>query len=283
MPITIRRMEERDIDFALEQTAREGWDIPVGGFEMHLRDDPEGCFIAERDGDRVAMITSTRYADLAFIGNLIVEPSSRRQGIGEMLMRRAMDCLWEQGISRLALEADPPGVKLYRKLGFTDAFESLRFEALRPARPAASGVEDVQPLTGPDLATIARFDARHFGSDRSPLLAALLDRAPAAFRTPCDGEVSGYVLTQTLEDGVRIGPAVAVDRRASTALLEAVLAYLNAPRFTAGLPESNQAGVLLLRARGFEPKPSCRRMVHGPERYHGNPRHVLAVAGGDRG
>jgi predicted N-acetyltransferase YhbS len=283
MAMTIRLMDEGDIDFALAQTNRENWDIAVGGFEMHLQDDPDGCFIAERGGDRIGMITSTRYDDLAFIGNLIVEPSFRRQGIGEALMRRAMDHLHEQGISRLALEADPPGVKLYRRLGFTDAFESMRFEATRPVRTPASEIHHVEPLTAEHLDAVARLDARHFGTDRSHLLAALLQRAPAAFRTPRDGAPAGYIITQTLEDGVRIGPAVAVDERASTALLDAVLAHLNAPRFTAGLPALDQAGALLLRARGFEPRPSCLRMVHGDERYHGRPEHILAIAGGDRG
>jgi GNAT superfamily N-acetyltransferase len=283
MPTTIRLMDERDLDFALTRTNREGWDIAVGGFEMHLRDDPAGCFVAEREGDRVGLITTTRYDDLAFIGNLIVEPSFRRQGIGEALMRRAMEYLHEQGIFRLALEADPPGVNLYRRLGFTDAFESLRFEAVRPARPAASEVDDVEPLTGGDLERIARFDAHHFGSDRSPLLAALVQRAPAAFRIEHAGEPAGYVITQTLEDGVRLGPGVAVSVEAATVLLDAVLAHLNAARFTAGILAPNKEGALLLRARGFEPGPPCLRMVHGSEQYHGKPEHILAIAGGDRG
>lgn len=283
MNATIRLMEERDIDFALEQTAREGWDIAAGGFQMHLHDDPAGCFIAERDGRRAGMITSTRCGGVAFIGNLIVEPAHRRQGIGETLMRRAMDHLREQGVCRLALEADAPGVKLYRRLGFEDAFQSLRFEATSPPRPAASEAREVEPLTGDNLQEIARFDARHFGDDRSRILAALLQCAPAAFCMRRDDEPIGYIITQTFEGGVRIGPAVAVGTEASAALLDAVLARLDAARFTVGIPAPNRDGALLLRARGFEPRTSCLRMVRGDARYHGQPQHVLAIAGGDRG
>ena len=283
MEATIRLMEERDIEFALAQAAREGWDIAPGGFELHLDDDPAGCFIAERDGRRVGMITSTRYGGVAFIGNLIVEPAHRRQGIGETLMRRAMDHLRQQGVSRLALEADPPGVKLYLRLGFTDAFQSLRFEATSPARPAAGEVRDVEPLTADDIKEIARFDAQHFGADRSRVLAALLHRAPSAMCVRRHDALTGYIITQPIDGGVRLGPAVAVNAEASAALLDAVLARLDAARFTVGLPAANQDGALLLRARGFEPRTPCLRMVHGEARYHGRPEHVLAIAGGDRG
>ena len=283
MSATIRLMEERDIDFALAQTAREGWEIAPGGFQMHLDDDPDGCFIAEREGRPIAMITTTRYGRSAFMGNLIVEPSSRRQGVGEMLMRCAMDRLRQQGISRLALEADAPGVKLYRRLGFTDAFQSLRFEAMRPARPAAGEGREVEPLTADNLKEMARFDAHHFGDDRSRILAALLPRAPAALCLRRDGAPAGYIITQPLKGGVRLGPAVAIGAEAAAALIDAVLARLDAARFTAGVPAPNRDGARVLRARGFEPRTPCLRMVCGDEAYHGRPEHVLAIAGGDRG
>jgi len=283
MQATIRLMEERDIDFALAQTAREGWDIAAGGFQMHLKHDPAGCFIAERDGRRIAMITTTRYGGSAFIGNLIVDPARRRQGVGEMLMQCAMDHLRQQGISRLALEADPPGVKLYRRLGFTDAFQSLRFETESPVRPAAGEGREVEPLTDADLHQMARFDALHFGDDRSRILAALLPSAPAAFCLRRDGAPVGYIITQPLEGGVRLGPAVAVGAEATAALIDAVLARLDAARFTAGIPAPNRDGARVLRARNFEPRTPSLRMVCGDEAYHGQPEHVLAIAGGDRG
>jgi ribosomal protein S18 acetylase RimI-like enzyme len=283
METKIRLMEERDIDFALAQTGREGWDIADGGFQMHMKHDPAGCFIAERDGRRIAMITTTRYGRSAFIGNLIVEPSSRRQGIGEMLMRRAMDHLRQQGVQRLALEADPPGVKLYRRLGFTDAFQSLRFEATSRVRPAAGEVREVEPLTADNLKEMARFDAHHFGDDRSRILAALLPHAPAAFCLRRDGAPAGYIITQPIDDGVRLGPAVAVNEEAAAALLDAVLARLEVARFTAGVPAPNHHGARVLRARGFEPGTPCLRMVCGKDAYHGRPEQILAIAGGDRG
>ena len=58
----------------------------------------EGCFIAEVDNRRVRMITTTRYARSAWVGNLIVVPERRRQGIGETLMAHAIDLLKRCGI-----------------------------------------------------------------------------------------------------------------------------------------------------------------------------------------
>ena len=172
------------------------------------------------------------------------------------------------------LEADPPGVKLYRRLGFTDDFQSLRFEAMRSARPAAGERPDVEPLTAGSLQEIGRFDAHHFGADRSRILAAMLSRAPAAFCLRREGEPVGYVVTQPLKGGVRIGPAVAVDAEASGALLDAILARLDAARFTAGIPAPNRDGALLLRARGSSgklPSPSFPEhpSAEGIEKYGG--------------
>ena len=60
MDLMIRQFCDWDIDFAVAQTIREGWDNTVSTFRVCLSHDPEGCFIAETDGQRVGMITTTR-------------------------------------------------------------------------------------------------------------------------------------------------------------------------------------------------------------------------------
>ncbi|GAG04011.1 unnamed protein product [marine sediment metagenome] len=50
MDLKIRELGDADIDFAVAQTAREGWDNTVSTLRVSLSHDPEGCFIAEIDG-----------------------------------------------------------------------------------------------------------------------------------------------------------------------------------------------------------------------------------------
>jgi len=59
MSMMIRSFRADDIDFAVSQTSREGWDCTTAIFDICLAHDPEGCFIAEVDNRRVAMITVT--------------------------------------------------------------------------------------------------------------------------------------------------------------------------------------------------------------------------------
>jgi ribosomal protein S18 acetylase RimI-like enzyme len=113
-----------DVDFALAQTSREGWDTTSGVFDTLLAHDPDGCFLAEQRGEPVGMVTTTVFEKSAWIGNVIVPPEHRRRGIGEELTRHALTDLC---IRTVRLEADPPGVGIYRRLGFKDEFESLRF------------------------------------------------------------------------------------------------------------------------------------------------------------
>jgi len=281
--ITVRPMRHDDIAFALTQTEREGWDIAEDGFEMHLRHDPDGCFVAAADGAPIGMVTTTRFGDAGFVGNLIVEPAFRRHGIGEALMRRALRRLQDHGARRIELEADAPGVRLYRRLGFVDRFESLRFRRQRRAEPAVTRRTNGRPITADDLGLISHLDRFCFGADRARLLAALIERSPGSYWVGDPDEPAGYVITQRLTGALRVGPCVARDADLFADLLEAILSRHDAPWYKLALPAENTAGVELLRRRGFEETTSSRRMMLGEGGYHDRPRQIFAIAGGDRG
>lgn len=70
MFIEVRPFTEQDIDFALTQTGREDWDATRHLFELCLAHDPDGCFVAQSLGRPIGMITTTRHARTAWIGNL---------------------------------------------------------------------------------------------------------------------------------------------------------------------------------------------------------------------
>ncbi len=181
MEVSIRSFERHDIEFALEQTHREGWDATADSFDTWIAHDLDGCFIAGSAGRRVGMVTTTRFQRTAWIGNVIVPPDFRKQGIGRRIMTHVMDHLANQSISTIRLEADPPGVNLYRSFGFVDEFESLRFETNAPRALPHEPRMLVETLQPDDLPTLLAFDADHFGDDRSRLLHLLLDGAKSAY------------------------------------------------------------------------------------------------------
>ena len=284
--IEIRPFTTADIAFALAQTAREGWDTNDGLFDICLDHDPEGCFVAQDGGQPVGMVTTTFYRASGWIGNLIVKPKYRRRGIGARLMDKAIERLTSRGATTLRLEADPPGVPLYRRLGFVDEFESLRFTG--PANAPGAGAEAAADETGlevlplGDSHLVADLDAAIFGDDRRKLLRLYLERATAAYWVPGSTSAGGYAMLTRSSQGTRLGPWVADDSATARALLTTILTRHHS-RLIVGLPAVNTGAVRLLESFSFAPTPPCRRMQRGSSAEAGEPAGIYAIANGAMG
>jgi ribosomal protein S18 acetylase RimI-like enzyme len=280
METSIRAFAKADIEFALAQTGREGWDATAELFEACLAHDPEGGFIAEANGRRIGMVTTTSYARSAWIGNLIVVPEHRGEGLGRRLATYAMAYLSSRGMRTIRLEADPPGVKIYRGLGFVDEFESLRFQR---APRGNSGRAVVERIASVDLPALAAFDAEHFGDDRGRLLSLLFRQATATYCLRDGGEIRGYAFTVPSTLGVRLGPFVAFDERAGQTLLRSVMADRAETRIVLGVLSENRAAVALFKSHGFARSTPCLRMIHGDREATARARSVFAIANGAMG
>ena len=68
----------------------------------------------------------------AIVLNVYVEPSWRRRGVAEALMRALLSALAERGIRRVVLHAAADGRRLYERLGFRPTNEMRLEESHRP-------------------------------------------------------------------------------------------------------------------------------------------------------
>lgn len=275
--VKVRTLEPGDFSFCLVQSAREGWDTTVRTLATHLAHDPDGCFIAEVEGQPAGMVTTTRYQLTGWIGNLIVPPERRGLGIGTLLMQRAIAHLERRGTATIRLEADPMGINIYHKLGFVDEFESPRFRRERSASPALAAAAE---LAQADLSRLGAFDAPYFGDRRGRLLGLLSDGARLALRVPARGRLAGYLIAQPSACGTRLGPWVAESSHAAAELLDTAVARLDDGALIVAVPGPNDAGCEMLRSRGFFTTPSSLRMVRGPRTAGGQPECVYALATG---
>jgi GNAT superfamily N-acetyltransferase len=273
----IRCLEERDFEFALAQTSREGWDTTRDSFEIHLLHDPDGGFVAEIDGRPVGMVSTTRYRRTGWMGELIVSPDHRKQGIGTALMERGIRCLEGESVRTIRLEADPAGIPIYEKLGFVHEFEAprLRLQNVPRMAPGAADEAVSQPWT-----EIAALDARVFGDDRLRLLRELFARARAVYTHSNHGTLMGYLMVQRSRAGARLGPWVASQLRVAEELLGKALSELESETVIIALPRVNARGIELLERFGFVETPASYRMVRGPRVAEGSPEQVYAVATG---
>src|SRR5688572_1939598 len=111
MSVSIGTLREVDLAEVIALSTGEGWNQTEADWRRLLSLAPDGCFAARVGGRLVGTVTTTMYdRALAWIGMMIVHPTSRRQGIGEAMMTRALAHLDAAGVSCVRLDATPAGL-----------------------------------------------------------------------------------------------------------------------------------------------------------------------------
>jgi GNAT superfamily N-acetyltransferase len=279
----IRCFERGDIDFALRQKLREGWAVSREQFEVFLEHDPDGCFVAMAGDEPVGMVTTTCFGPSGWIGNLIVEPRRRGLGIARALMEHGLDRLRGRGTTTVRLEGDPPGIPLYRKLGFLDELESCRFTLSGSRERPTLDDSAVETMSPDDLNEVAALDAAIFGADRRRFLELKLSCAELAVVRQRKGRILASLLASSTDRGLRIGPCVALSHADARCLIAAAALAASGRPVQIGSPALNTEALEMLAEMGFEKGPSCLRMRLGPPIAAGDPARVFAISSGAAG
>ena len=132
---TIRRMEENDAEDVrrVEAAAFGAWLTEAQGRESELpprtrtnilvlrEHDPQGCFVAEDEGDVVGFIFSRTWGSVGWFGTFGVMPEHQGRGIGQRLMAASLAYLRGEPGRTIGLETMPDSPKnlgLYLKHRF---------------------------------------------------------------------------------------------------------------------------------------------------------------------
>jgi ribosomal protein S18 acetylase RimI-like enzyme len=279
----IRPFERGDVDFALRQKTREGWAVSRERFEVFLEHDPDGCFVAVDCDQPVGMVTTVCFGQSGWIGNLIVEPRCRSRGIGRALMEHGLDHLRARGTTTVRLEGDPPGIPLYRKLGFVNEFESCRFTLRASSVISTLGDALVETMIPGDLDEVAALDAEAFGADRRRYLELLLSCAEIAVVRRRNGRIAAWLLASPTDLGLRAGPCVAVGQDEARCLIAAAVSAAAGRPVLIGVPAPNTEALDLFAEIGFEQGASSLRMRFGPAIAVGDAARVFAISSGAAG
>ncbi|MBU1099680.1 MAG: GNAT family N-acetyltransferase [Bacteroidetes bacterium] len=247
MGYLIKNMTVDDLDFAAKCTAGEGWITEtMEDFENFLAFDPSGCFIAEHNNKQAGICIATSYGENGFIGELIVSPGHRGNGIGTALICEAIDYLKENGALSIYLDGDLPAVPMYEKLGFKKICKSLRFTGRVTGRPHIN----IQTVTEKDLAEIFKLDVALFGAERTYFLERKFKNHPTLCKVVrVDNKIKGYLFAKNNSSVISVGPWVVLDRKINPISMIEVLAYeLGNVNFRIGVLESNSVAAKLLRS-----------------------------------
>lgn len=283
---SIRPFKDGDIDFAYKLDVIEQWNHTRNDIKRMLSFEPSGCFIAEMSGKPVGHVFSISYGRLGWIGFLIVKAEYRRRGIGTLLMKRAMDYLLSRRANTIKLEAVPIIANLYRKLGFVDEFDSLRFISAGGKITCMSS-HGVKLLKKRETIQLAEFDAEYFGANRIRVLNGLYqDNPQLCFVSRNGSKIVGYAMCYEAESGHRIGPWVCnpenpqVARELLIKCMEKIGCY---EKLYVGVPAMNEAAVKILQDFDFKQYSKSIRMYLGEKLETERADGVFAIGGPEKG
>jgi hypothetical protein len=197
------------------------------------------------------------FGDAGFICNMVVEPASKRQGLGRRVFAGLLDWLQDRGIATAQLEGTEEGRPLYEQYGFTVRWESTVAVLSSPVeRGDETGIALLEPG---DWEQVSALDAKAHGSDRGKFLKGQAEYlADAEVFVAREG---GAVTAFGFRRPGRIGPLVAANEPSADRLARA-LASRAEPGTLA--PVGHPRHARFWERLGFQMEPYDVRMVAGP-------------------
>lgn len=254
--ISIRAFQsEEDLEFAALQTQKEGWHSEtLAELRTFFTYDPQGCFLAEKNNEKIGVCFATAYKRAGFIGELIVDQPFRNQGVGKALMESSLRYLKTKIIDTVFLDGVQKAVPLYQSLGFTPQYRSLRFFGQIQAQESTS----VRQISKSDLEEIFSLDNLLFGDDRSFFLRKRFENYPElAFINEVDGRIESYIFGRVGRAGwVSVGPwGIRTEEENQLPLLSHFQSKIGNQPFSIGIlePRTSIIKQLILTA-GMQPR-----------------------------
>jgi GNAT superfamily N-acetyltransferase len=262
--LLIRTMNRKEMDFAVELAAKEGWNPGVHDAACFYDADPEGFLIGYVGADPVGCISAVSYENIfGFIGFYIVLPGYRGQGYGIQLWNRAMirlkdhvtglDGVFEQ-------QAD------YCKSGFKPAYRNIRFEC--PAvKDVSSDGTDLVPIQKIPFEQLEAYDRQCFPAGRRAFLKAWIEM-PQSYGVGClaGTGLCGYGLIRKCRQGYKIGPLFADDAdKADRLYIKLSSQVEKKEKVYLDVPEVNRAGLQMAEKYRMRKVFETARMYKGEE------------------
>ena len=276
--VHIRTMLDTDIPLGMRLKAQAGWNQTEADWRRMLALQPEGCFVAEWQGEPAGTLTTCIFPEEAWIAMVLVDERRRGCGIGTALLEHALAFLDARGVASVRLDATPMGQPLYERLGFAAEYALTRYAGIPAPAPESAAV---QPYAPAQREALLRLDRQLLGIDRGKLLWRLLQEYPEQGRIVLRGQSPvAYLLARPGAHAWQLGPCLAGGEDGLLLLSDAWRRF-SGQAVLLDIPLANTPALAGAEAMGLTRTPLA---AHAPWRdaYPASARHLGHLRAGER-
>ena len=282
MEFIIRNIKPLDFNFIIRLAELENIRYSNKDLNRIIDFEPDGCFIALDGERRLGIVTTITYGNVGWIGNLLVDKSTRRRGTGTNLIREAIEYMQKKDVKVPKLYCFPKRIPFYRGLGFKPEI-NLQVMTMKGKKISFS---EVKQLSEEELHEMSLLDKKIFGADRSRLLCRIHQEFPEnCFAAYHKKKLVGYIMASGSEDEYELGPWICLPKyqnRYAEQLLRAGINSLDSKKIDLSTPLHNMITENILtkydlRKQGIAVRMGCK------DSSLGDIESVLGIAGLDKG
>jgi ribosomal protein S18 acetylase RimI-like enzyme len=263
----LRTMTRDELDVAIEWAAKEGWNPGLDDAQVFFDSDPEGFFVACDNGRMAAAISVVNHTDdFAFLGLYICAPEFRGQGIGYALWQHALEHAGNRTVGLDGVEAQQEN---YKKSGFVLTGRTERYAGTLTQK----GAPEAEPVRASEIEELIELEAYANGFRKSAFLRPWLTDSETRKTLVLHrgGQPAGFVTVRRCREGYKIGPLVAPDKDAASALLSSAASITKGETTMIDIPQDSVGLHELCKSQGMEVSFRTARM------YRGNPPEGSAM------
>ena len=258
---TIRTMNRKEVDIAIEWAAKEAWNPGLHDADCYYSADPNGFLIGLLGDEPIATISVIKYgASFGFLGFYIVKPEYRGKGYGIQIWNAGLKYLEGRNIGLDGVVAQQDN---YKKSGFKLAYRNIRYQGIGGGNPPDNS--EIVKLSTLPFETIDSYDRPFFPANRSQFIKSWINQPKCnALGIMHDGNLAGYGVIRTGRSGYKIGPLFADSPELAESLFLALKSGIKpAEPVYLDTPEVNRAAVALAERYNMQVVFETARMYTG--------------------
>jgi GNAT superfamily N-acetyltransferase len=252
MNVNIRRMQYSEIPLLKDFTPADWNSDLVSFFSFHYGYDYFYPIVSEFEKKINGCGCIIKNKTVGWLGNIIVLPEFRHQGIGEKLTSHLIDYLDNENYDVQLLIATKIGEPIYLKLGFKLNSNYLFYKTGNVGKLDLS--KNIKEIKLKDYNLVKKLDREITGEDRQNLIEHYLSTG-YKYTSKCSPDIEGFYLPNFGN-----GLIIAINNQAGLELLKLSLIQGHSKVI---IPEANISAKNFLIENGFQEYSVCPRMVRG--------------------